>query len=153
MGYDSEENSLKDQLHNILEEARMVLPGIQALFGFQTIAVFNQRFEQLATAAQMTHLVALLAVVLAIALAMMPAAWHRIVEPRKVSQATVTISSKLICAALLPLAVGLALDIYVVVLAVTHIESVSIASATVVFFLLSGLWFVVPTLRRRESGR
>ncbi|TLG71825.1 hypothetical protein [Methylocystis sp. B8] len=27
-----------------IEEARMVLPGIQALFGFQLIAVFNNRF-------------------------------------------------------------------------------------------------------------
>jgi hypothetical protein len=27
-----------------IEEARMVLPGIQALFGFQLIAVFNERF-------------------------------------------------------------------------------------------------------------
>ena len=152
MAQPPEENSLKDQLRNILEEARMVLPGIQALFGFQTVAVFNQRFENLAAAAQMTHLVALLAVVLAIALAMMPAAWHRIVEPGKVSQATVTMSSRLICAALLPLAVGLALDIYVVVLAVTVDASASIASATAVFFLLSGLWFVIPALRRR-AGR
>jgi hypothetical protein len=30
-----------------IDEARMVLPGIQALFGFQLIAVFNERFAQL----------------------------------------------------------------------------------------------------------
>ena len=30
---------LKDMLRNVLEEARMVLPGIQALFGFQLISV------------------------------------------------------------------------------------------------------------------
>jgi len=28
----------------LLEECRMVLPGIQALFGFQLIVVFNSRF-------------------------------------------------------------------------------------------------------------
>ena len=32
-----------------IEEARMVLPGIQALFGFQFITVFNERFRQLCT--------------------------------------------------------------------------------------------------------
>ena len=149
MANEPEENSQKDQLRSVLEEARMVLPGIQALFGFQTVAVFNQRFEKLAIATQMTHLVALFAIVLAIALAMMPAAWHRIVEPDRVSHTTVTISSKLISAALFPLTVGLTLDIYVVVLAVTGSAYASIASATAVFFLLSGLWFVIPLLHRR----
>ena len=28
-----------------IEEARMVVPGLQALFGFQLIAIFNRRFE------------------------------------------------------------------------------------------------------------
>jgi len=40
----SEPESLKDQATHILDEARTVLPGIQALFGFQLIAVFSDRF-------------------------------------------------------------------------------------------------------------
>jgi hypothetical protein len=31
----------------VVDEARMLLPGIQALFGFQLIAVFNQTFSQI----------------------------------------------------------------------------------------------------------
>ena len=95
-----EKNTLKDQLRNVLEEARMVLPGIQALFGFQTVAVFNQAFSKLPWLAQVVHLAALLSVVTAIALVMMPAAWHRIVEPHQVSRATVSLASRMICAAL-----------------------------------------------------
>lgn len=38
---------LGDTVRNILEEARMILPGVQTLFGFQLIVVFNQRFEDL----------------------------------------------------------------------------------------------------------
>jgi hypothetical protein len=34
-------------LTHLLEECRMVLPGIQALFGFQLVAVFNTPFKQL----------------------------------------------------------------------------------------------------------
>ena len=30
----------------LLDECRMVLPGVQAIFGFQLIAVFNQRFAR-----------------------------------------------------------------------------------------------------------
>src|ERR1700674_1041889 len=68
-----------------IEEARMVLPGIQALFGFQLIAVFNERFRQLPTPEQAMHFAAILLIALAIALIMTPAAYHRQVEPGSVS--------------------------------------------------------------------
>ena len=40
----------------------MVLPGVQALFGFQLIAVFSERFETLTDVQQDIHLAALFAV-------------------------------------------------------------------------------------------
>lgn len=54
-----EDISLDAAAGHLLEECRMVLPGIQALFGFQLIAVFNQGFaEKLPQATQMVHLAA-----------------------------------------------------------------------------------------------
>jgi hypothetical protein len=44
---EEENESLKDEMRNVIEEVRMILPGIHALFGFQTMAVFNNRFEEL----------------------------------------------------------------------------------------------------------
>lgn len=44
-----QKETLKEELSNILVEARMALPGMQGLFGFQTIAVFNTRFVELPT--------------------------------------------------------------------------------------------------------
>jgi hypothetical protein len=38
--------SLETEVEQVLEEARVVLPGIQALFGIQLSAVSNQRFDQ-----------------------------------------------------------------------------------------------------------
>jgi len=38
--------SLEEETRTVIEEARMVLPGIQAFFGFQLIAVFNNRFQE-----------------------------------------------------------------------------------------------------------
>ncbi|MDN4056579.1 hypothetical protein QPK32_26385 [Massilia sp. YIM B02763] len=37
----------------------MILPGLQAVFGFQRIAVFNERFENLPAYAQVCHLAGL----------------------------------------------------------------------------------------------
>jgi hypothetical protein len=44
-GSRTENIALKDSVQFTLDEARMVIPGIQALFGFQLIAVFNERFD------------------------------------------------------------------------------------------------------------
>jgi uncharacterized BrkB/YihY/UPF0761 family membrane protein len=56
----SKENEpLSDAVTHVLEECRMVLPGIQTLFGFQLIAVFNSTFrERLSSPEQDLHLVA-----------------------------------------------------------------------------------------------
>ena len=145
-----EQNSLKDQMRNIIEEARMVLPGIQALFGFQTVAIFNQRFSELPSLAQDLHLLALAMVVVAIGLVMAPAAWHRMVEPHQVSLRTVRLSSRLICWALLPLALGLALDMFVVLCLVTSDYAASTAGAVATLALLLALWFLLPLYGRRR---
>jgi hypothetical protein len=42
-----------------VEEARMVLPGLQALFGFQMMSIFNARFETLPLGDQRLHLFAI----------------------------------------------------------------------------------------------
>jgi hypothetical protein len=145
-----EHNTLKEQMRNIIEEARMILPGIQALFGFQTVAIFNQRFDDLPAIVQGVHLLALAMVVTAIGLVMTPAAWHRMVEPHQVSMRTVQLSSRLICAALPPLALGLALDMYVVLYLVTASHPGSAAGAAAVLGLLLALWFVLPLRGRRR---
>ena len=40
----SDGNRIEKMARQAIEEARMVLPGIQALFGFQLVTVFNDRF-------------------------------------------------------------------------------------------------------------
>ena len=66
--------SLAEATTHLLEECRMVLPGVQALFGFQLIAVFNAGFsDKLSHAEQCVHLLALALVVVAGALIMSPA--------------------------------------------------------------------------------
>src|SRR5205809_1173698 len=89
--------TLNEAATHLLEECRMVLPGIQALFGFQLVAVFSQGFTERVTAnEQRLHLAAILCVSLAVALVMAPAALHRQTEPRGVSKRFLDISSHLL---------------------------------------------------------
>jgi len=96
---DSQAETLKEDLSNILEQCRILLPGMQALFGFQAIAVFNERFEQLRGLSPVAHLLWLAMVAVAIALGMASAAFHRIAEPGRVSRRLIALSSRCICAA------------------------------------------------------
>ena len=144
--------TLKDQMGHILEEARMVLPGIQALFGFQTVAVFNDRFHALPKSVQACHACGLGLVVVAIALVMLPAAYHRLTRPAVVTLHTIKLSSLAICWALAPLAAAIALDLFVVLYVVTGDFALDIAAAASAFALLAGLWFVYPLASRRRRG-
>jgi hypothetical protein len=77
---------LPETVIHLLEECRMVLPGIQALFGFQFITVFNASFaDKLTSTEQRLHLLALGLVAIAGALVMAPAAYHRQTGPLEVS--------------------------------------------------------------------
>jgi hypothetical protein len=41
---DEKKEDISKATSHLLEECRMVLPSMQALFGFQWVAFFNQRF-------------------------------------------------------------------------------------------------------------
>jgi hypothetical protein len=147
--------SLDKAVQHLLEEARMVLPGIQALFGFQLIAVFNQGFAQkLSPAEQLLHLAATTLVAGAVALVMTPAALHRQLEPDAVSEGFIRVSSRLLLASMLPLAVGISVDLFLIARVILGRAGPATALAAVLFALYVSLWFVLPRSRalRRIMG-
>jgi Family of unknown function (DUF6328) len=72
--------SLEEEATHATDEARMVLPGVQAILGFQLIAVFNQRFQELSEGRQILHISAFVLLAAAMGLIMTPAAYHRQAE-------------------------------------------------------------------------
>lgn len=144
-------DDLDKEAEHLLEEARMVLPGIQALFGFQLIAFFNQRFsESLSPADQGVHLAALLLAAVSIAFVMAPAAYHRQAEPGRVSKRFIKVATRLITIGLAPLVIALSLDTYVVSKLVLG-DGRSIMPAIVLFVILAALWFAWPQWRRARE--
>jgi len=136
---------------HLLEECRMVLPGIQALFGFQLIAVFNDGFSQkLPEAAQVLHYAAILLVAVAIALVMTPAAIHRRTSQRMVSERFLWLSSGLVLASMYPLAVGLCLEVYLIGIVVLKGQAIGALAAAALFLVFMILWIWVPRRERRK---
>lgn len=144
-----EELSLNDAASHLLEECRTVVPGMQALFGFQLIVVFSASFREVVTPTErLLHLAAIVLVAISIVLVMSPAVLHREAEPLAVSRRFLTLSSHLLMASMAPLAAGFCLDLYVVsrVLAGSTVAGV----VTVVLFgVFLAFWYVVPRVFRQ----
>ena len=142
--------ALDTQVEQILEEARMVLPGIQTLFGFQLIAVFNQRFEEaLGRPWQLLHLAAVVLTAVAVGLIMAPAAYHRQAEPNRASRYFASYASFAITLAMVPLAAALAVEVSVVAFVVTRQTAPSAIIGAALALCLIWLWYVFPAYRRR----
>jgi Family of unknown function (DUF6328) len=95
---------LHAKIEQLLTEARVVLPGAQALFGFQLAIVLTQSFERLPSMSKAVHAASLFLVALAIVMLMAPAAYHRIVYAGEDTQDMYRIGSALVTVATVPLA-------------------------------------------------
>jgi Family of unknown function (DUF6328) len=132
----------------LLEECRMVLPGLQALFGFQLIAVLNPSFsEKLDAGQQILHLVSLGLVAIAIALIMTPAAYHRQTTPREVSQKFIDLATRLVLWSMGPLAVAICLEFYLVGFLILRSQWVSSMAAGLLAVFVT-LWWALPRSRK-----
>ena len=69
---------LDTRIKQVLTEARVVLPGAQALLGFQLIAVLADGFDKLPESSRQLHLVSLVLLAVSTVLLMTPAATHRV---------------------------------------------------------------------------
>ncbi|MGG7607808.1 DUF6328 family protein [Massilia sp. BKSP1R2A-1] len=157
MEYRHEEQERHDmEMRNIIEEARVVLPGVQALFGFQTIAVFKDRFSELADYAKACHALGMIMVVISIAMVMTPAIYYRACRGHATAS-MVKLSSRMIRGALGPLAAGLALDMFTVIHVVASGMSagmaLSVGAGLGTLALLSGFWFFLPCYGRQMAEK
>lgn len=147
---ETESVKLSQAASYLLDECRMVLPGVQALFGFQLIAVFNDRFAtSLDAFEQRLHFASLTLVAIAAALVMTPAAYHRMTDITHVTRGFLAMSSRLLLASMVALAIGLALDYYVVGYLVFEDRRVAVAAAALLA-ILTLLWFAFPQSGKRR---
>ncbi len=147
---DGKESKLTDKIQHALTECRVVLPGSQALLGFQLIVILTESFDKLTSSSKYIHLAALGLNALAIVLLMTPAAYHRIVERGEETEHFHRFASKILVAALVPLALAMGGDVYVVVQKVTDSLLVSVVSALVILAVFWELWFGLPLYRRTQ---
>jgi hypothetical protein len=151
-----EELPLSKATEMLLSESRMVLPGIQALFGFQLIAVFNSAFgEKLNPLEQRLHLLAIALVGVAIVIIMTPPAYHRQTGPRDVTQRFIDLATRLMLLSMAPLGLSIGLDFYLISRIILNNVLLSLLLTLGLLTLFILLWFVLPrteVLKRLFGG-
>jgi len=115
-----------------------VLPGVQALLGFQLASVISQSFERLPASSKTVHAASLGCIAVAVILLIAPAAYHRIVFSGQDTEEVHRFGSWLVTCATAPLALGLSGDIYVVLTEITASAMIGAFTASFTLVFSSG---------------
>jgi hypothetical protein len=131
----------------VLDEARMFLPGIQALFGFQLVAVFNQGFsEKLTTFEQRLHLLAIALIVITTITILTPAAYQRQMEVQHVTERFIQLATRLLLVSMVPFATSICLDFYIISRLILNHSVLALIFSVVLYILFLVVWFGLPRL-------
>src|SRR5215217_1340268 len=148
----SNKTSLKSKIEQMLTEARVIIPGGQALLGFQLIATLTKAFNELPDLFKYVHCAALCAVALAVILLMTPAAVHRLAFEGEDDSEFFKIGSRLVIAASIPLAVGISSDVAVVFFKTTESTAVALGAGAIALLALLAFWLAYPLWRRTRHA-
>lgn len=136
-----EPTKLSKKIDHALIECRVVLPGSQALLGFQLITTLMTSFTELPPASKIVHFASLASVAISVVLLMFPAAYHRIAENGDFTERLLSKASAAIIAALAFLAVGMSGDFYVVVQKVTGSAAIAGVAGGATLLVFAIAWF------------
>jgi hypothetical protein len=113
----------------------------------------TRSFEQLSTTSRLIHVAALCCVATAVILLMTPAALHRISYAGEDSASFFRMGSGFVIAATVPLALGIAGDVYVATAKAGESIALGVALALATFAIVGSFWYVLPVLIRRSKER
>jgi hypothetical protein len=147
---ESRKQQLNRELMELLQELRVVIPGVQVLLAFLLTAPFQQRFAQLPGSMRNAFFASIACAALATAFLIAPSAHHRLWWRAGEKERLVRIGNQMAIVGTVFLAAAIVLALYVItdVLFTTNLAVLTAIGALVVF---AGLWYVVPMLARSSS--
>jgi hypothetical protein len=148
---EDEAERLDRELIELLNELRVVMPGVQVLFGFLLTVPFQQRFETIDDFQRIVYFVTLLLVAASSAFLMGPSAFHRLTFREGQKPYLVELGTRQTIAGMALLALAMNGVLLLLTDLLFHTATVAITVAAMVG-LFGWLWFGLA-LRRRASGR
>jgi len=141
---------LDRELSELLQELRVVLPGVQVLFAFLLTVPFSERFGGLSQAEEGLYLTALIGAAVASALLIAPSAFHRVLFRERDKEWMILASNRLAIAGTVFLAMSMSCALFLVT---TFIYGSRLAAAVVAFVagLFAVVWYAIPLARRTRG--
>ena len=140
---------LRQRYYGLLQELRVVLPGVQVLLAFLLTVPFSQRFDSLTDFQQKLYFGILICVALATVMLVAPTASHRILFRRQQKEFIVTLANNLALIGLLLVAISMC-GVVLLISDFLFGRETAVLSTTGIAFAFLGFWFIGPLLRRQQ---
>jgi hypothetical protein len=141
-----------EDLSDLLQELRVLLPGTQTLTAFLIILPFNSGFADIQQGEKYVYLATFLCSVTSLVLFAAPAAQHRLQRPLLDREAFKHRASQLVVAGLVPLSLALVLATQLVLDEVLRVPWLAWAAAGAVALLILAIWWIVPLRTKAQRG-
>ena len=150
MSEESKGERLDRELGELLQELRVILPGVQVLLAFLLTAPFQQRFGSITGSMRNAFFAAIVCATVATACLIAPSAHHRMRWRAGDKERLVRIGNRMTIVGTVFLAAAIVLALFVVtdVLFTTNLAVLTAVGALVVF---AGLWYVLPMVGARDA--
>ncbi len=141
---------LDRELGELLQELRVMLPGVQVLFAFLLGVPFTQRFPQLEAPEQALYLATLILTALATAFLVSPSAFHRILFRERDKEWIIKVANKLAVTGTACLATAISSAVFLVT-EMLYGSRLAAAVTALLGFVFLLIWYVVPLVRRATN--
>jgi Family of unknown function (DUF6328) len=151
MSDESHEERLNRELIELLNELRVILPGVQVLFAFLLTVPFTNRFSQITESQRQVYFATFLLAAVATGLLIAPSAYHRLRWRQRDKEQLLRTSNRLAIAGMAFLAAALTGVVYLVTdLIFEAAAAVSLVTAAAVLFYF-WFWYGLPLMRRIQD--
>ncbi len=139
------------EIAELLQELRVVLPGVQVLFAFLLTVPFSARFGEVSAVEQGVFFGTLVCTALSTGLLLAPSAHHRLLWRKQAREHRLRVANRLAIAGMMLLVLAMVGAMFLIsAFLFGSTTAATVTASLTVFFVY--VWFVMP-LRHRLNGK
>ncbi len=149
-GEDDQERRARE-LAELLQELRIVLPGVQVLFAFLLTVPFSARFDSVSSLQESVFFATLVCTALSAGLLIAPSAHHRLLWRQQAREHRLRVANRLAIAGMLLLVPAMVGVIFVITDILFGSTFAAVLAATITAFF-GYVWFMIPIWYRLNGS-
>jgi hypothetical protein len=140
------------ELIELLNELRVVLPGVQVLFAFLLTVPFSNGFSKMTDLQRDVYFVAFITATIATILLIAPSTYHRIQFRQGDKERLLFTANRMAITGTVFLAAAVSASVYVITDVLFHAAWAAVITALTAVFAV-GMWYVLPLTRKMRERR